>query len=73
MNLAFLGLGNMGLPMARNLHRAGHALTVWNRTASKAEELLAAGVTVAVTIADAVGDRKHASLVEMRIQMACVG
>src|SRR3974390_129992 len=56
MNLAFLGLGNMGLPMARNLHRAGHALTVWNRTASKAEELLAAGVTVAVTIADAVGD-----------------
>ena len=56
MNLAFLGLGNMGLPMARNLHRAGHALTVWNRTASKAEELLTAGVTVAVTIADAVGD-----------------
>ena len=54
MNLAFLGLGNMGLPMARNLHRAGHALTVWNRTASKAEELLAAGVTEAITIADAV-------------------
>jgi len=54
MNLAFLGLGNMGLPMARNLHRAGHSLTVWNRTASKAEELLAAGATVAVTIADAV-------------------
>src|SRR3974390_608766 len=54
MTLACLGLGNMGLPMARNLHRAGHSLTVWNRTASKAEELLAAGATVAVTIADAV-------------------
>ena len=56
MNLAFLGLGNMGLPMARNLHRAGHSVTVWNRTASKAQELLTEGVTEAVTIADAVGD-----------------
>jgi 3-hydroxyisobutyrate dehydrogenase-like beta-hydroxyacid dehydrogenase len=54
MNLAFLGLGNMGLHMARNLHRAGHAVTVWNRTASKADELRAEGVTVAATVADAV-------------------
>ncbi len=29
----------MGAPMARNLHRAGHALTLWNRTAAKAEAL----------------------------------
>ena len=54
MNLAFLGLGNMGLPMARNLHNAGHRVTVWNRTLSKADELRADGVSVADTIAEAV-------------------
>jgi 3-hydroxyisobutyrate dehydrogenase-like beta-hydroxyacid dehydrogenase len=35
--IAFLGLGRMGLPMAANLARAGHVLTVWNRTPEKAE------------------------------------
>ncbi|HVP49586.1 MAG TPA: NAD(P)-dependent oxidoreductase, partial [Candidatus Bathyarchaeia archaeon] len=54
MNIAFLGLGNMGLPMARNLHRGGHTVTVWNRTLSKADGLRAEGVTVAVNLADAV-------------------
>ncbi|HZD31240.1 MAG TPA: NAD(P)-dependent oxidoreductase, partial [Candidatus Angelobacter sp.] len=39
---------------ARNLNRASHPLTVWNRTASKADELRAEGVTVAATIPDAV-------------------
>ncbi|NQY95690.1 MAG: NAD(P)-dependent oxidoreductase [Henriciella sp.] len=34
---AFLGLGVMGYPMAGHLEAAGHALTVWNRTAAKAE------------------------------------
>ncbi|HET7687018.1 MAG TPA: NAD(P)-dependent oxidoreductase [Candidatus Macondimonas sp.] len=43
MNLAtgFIGLGAMGLPMARNLHRAGYLHAVWNRTASKALDLAA--------------------------------
>ncbi len=41
MNLGFLGLGQMGRAMARNLLRAGHSVTVWNRTRSKAEELAA--------------------------------
>ena len=54
MNLAFLGLGNMGLHMARNLHRAGHNITVWNRTLSKADELRSEGANVATTVADAV-------------------
>lgn len=36
MNLSFLGLGAIGLPMARHLARAPFSLTVWNRTASKA-------------------------------------
>jgi 3-hydroxyisobutyrate dehydrogenase-like beta-hydroxyacid dehydrogenase len=35
--LAFLGLGIMGTPMAANLARAGFELTVWNRTAERAE------------------------------------
>lgn len=37
-NVAFLGLGRMGLPMAVNLTKAGHDVTVWNRTASKADD-----------------------------------
>ncbi len=36
--LAFLGLGVMGAPMAGHLQQAGHAVTVYNRTASKAED-----------------------------------
>ena len=32
MNIAFLGLGTMGLPMAANLLRAEHRLTVFNRS-----------------------------------------
>jgi 3-hydroxyisobutyrate dehydrogenase len=37
-NVAFLGLGVMGSPMAGHLARAGHAVTVYNRTASKAAQ-----------------------------------
>jgi len=32
MEVGFAGLGRMGTPMARNLARAGFAVTVWNRT-----------------------------------------
>jgi len=39
--LGFLGLGIMGLPMARNLMKAGHAVTLWSNTFSKAQELAA--------------------------------
>ena len=41
MKAGFIGLGAMGLPMARNLHRAGLLLGAWNRTASKAAALAA--------------------------------
>lgn len=37
-NAAFLGLGVMGFPMAGHLKAAGHDVTVWNRTASKAQD-----------------------------------
>ena len=43
MKLGFIGLGNMGAPIAANLIKAGHELTVWNRTASKAESLVKQG------------------------------
>lgn len=41
--VGFLGLGIMGRGMASNLLRAGFDLTVWNRTAARADELVAAG------------------------------
>lgn len=41
--IAFIGLGNMGTPMSINLVKAGHEVTVWNRTKSKADEVLAEG------------------------------
>ncbi len=44
--IAFLGTGSMGLPMARRLSEAGHALQVWNRTPGKAVALAALGAAV---------------------------
>jgi 3-hydroxyisobutyrate dehydrogenase-like beta-hydroxyacid dehydrogenase len=54
MKIAFLGLGNMGAPMARRLLAAGHDVTVWNRTRERAEALAALGATVASSPAEAV-------------------
>jgi 3-hydroxyisobutyrate dehydrogenase-like beta-hydroxyacid dehydrogenase len=48
--ITFIGLGPMGQAMVRALVKAGHEVTVWNRTPSKAEGL---GATVAPTVADA--------------------
>ena len=53
MRIGFIGLGNMGLPIARNLLKAGHELTVYNRTRSKAEVLASAGGQVANSFAEA--------------------
>jgi 3-hydroxyisobutyrate dehydrogenase-like beta-hydroxyacid dehydrogenase len=46
MDVGFIGLGNMGSSMARNLLKAGHRLTVYNRTRAKAETLAAEGARV---------------------------
>jgi 3-hydroxyisobutyrate dehydrogenase-like beta-hydroxyacid dehydrogenase len=54
MKIAFLGLGNMGAHMARNLLQAKHEVAVWNRTTSKAEPLRAHNALVAASIAEAV-------------------
>ena len=45
--VGLIGLGLMGLPMGRNLLKAGFALTVWNRTRSKAEQLEKEGAQTA--------------------------
>lgn len=58
MDVAFLGLGIMGSRMAANLVKKGHAVTVWNRTAAKAEALRKQGVPVAVRPGDAVAGKK---------------
>ena len=52
--VAFLGLGRMGVPMAAHVARAGHELTVWNRTPGRAGSLLELGAAEAKTVADAV-------------------
>ena len=53
MDVGFIGLGNMGGAIARNLLTAGHRLTVHNRTRDKAEALAAEGARVAARPADA--------------------
>ena len=45
----------MGLPMAELLVKAGHDVTVWNRTAAKAEPLARAGAKIAKSLADLAG------------------
>lgn len=52
--VSVLGTGIMGAAMARNLARAGHEVTVWNRSRDKAAPLAADGLRVADTPADAV-------------------
>lgn len=64
--LAFIGLGVMGGPMAGHLARAGHRLTVYNRTASRVEAWVTAhGGTAKPTPREAAADAE--------IVFACVG
>jgi len=49
MRIGFLGLGTMGEPIANNLRKAGHDLTVWNRTPSKADHIVSKGGKLART------------------------
>ncbi|HLW00754.1 MAG TPA: NAD(P)-dependent oxidoreductase [Ktedonobacterales bacterium] len=52
--IGFIGLGHLGLPIAANLLKAGYALRVYNRTAGKAEPLVAQGAQLAARPAEAV-------------------
>jgi 3-hydroxyisobutyrate dehydrogenase-like beta-hydroxyacid dehydrogenase len=53
MNVGFIGLGNMGRGMAANLVKAGHDVTVYNRTPGKDEELVHVGARSASKVAEA--------------------
>lgn len=53
MDIGFIGLGLMGSEIATNLIKAGHDVTVWNRSADKAAPLIAAGARLAATPAEA--------------------
>jgi 3-hydroxyisobutyrate dehydrogenase-like beta-hydroxyacid dehydrogenase len=60
MRIAFIGAGGMGAPMARNLLRAGHAVSVYNRTPAKAAALSADGGQLASSPSEAA---RHAQVV----------
>ncbi|GAB2282366.1 Putative oxidoreductase glyr1 [Dionaea muscipula] len=59
VEVGFLGLGIMGKAMAMNLLRDGIKLTVWNRTPSKCDELIAHGASLGVTPAAVVKKCKY--------------
>ena len=56
MRVGFIGLGVMGQGMARNLVKAGHTVSVWNRTKERAEALAGDGALVADSVAAACAD-----------------
>ena len=53
MKIAFIGLGNMGIGIAQCILKSGHDLIVWNRTATKADRLVALGARAATTAREA--------------------
>ena len=63
MKLAFLGLGVMGFPMAGHLAKAGHEVTVYNRTSTKArawtEQYKGAAKSTSAEAAAGCRDRLH--------------
>ena len=52
MRMGFVGVGNMGAPMARNLLKAGHELCVYDINAAAAEALAGAGARAAASVAE---------------------
>ncbi len=55
MKVGFIGLGHMGTGMAANLLKAGHEVTVYNRTRARAEPLVALGAKIASAPSEACG------------------
>jgi 3-hydroxyisobutyrate dehydrogenase-like beta-hydroxyacid dehydrogenase len=53
-NISVIGLGDMGSALAHTLLNQGYAVTVWNRSAQKAEPLVSAGAALAASASDAV-------------------
>src|SRR5579885_1203143 len=56
MKIAFIGAGNMGLPMAQNLLKVGHEVHAYNRTRAHLEPLAQHGAVIADSAAEAARD-----------------
>ncbi|MFC0402697.1 NAD(P)-dependent oxidoreductase [Paraburkholderia rhizosphaerae] len=53
MDIGFIGIGEMGAPMVRNMLKAGHKVRVWNRSPERAQSLVDAGAQVVGSVAEA--------------------
>ena len=62
--VGFIGIGMIGMPMAKNILRGGYDITVHDRMPQKVDEMSAAGARTAGSIAEAVaaGDPARAAL-----------
>jgi 3-hydroxyisobutyrate dehydrogenase len=69
--LAFLGLGVMGAPMAGHLARAGHRVTVYNRTVARADEWVARHSAQGLDVASAASPGEAAQ--DQDVVLTCVG
>ena len=74
-NVAFLGTGLLGSAMVERMLAQGDSVTVWNRTASKAQPLQQAGAAVALTAGEAVAaaDHVHLALTDDAVVDAILG
>ena len=61
VKVSFAGLGRMGAPMAARIAEHGFPLTVWNRTAGRAEPLAGQGARVAATLRELAARRRSHS------------
>ena len=68
-NVSFLGLGVMGAPIARHLARAGHRLTIYNRSPERRERWLAANPELSVRIAETPAEAAEGA----DVVLTCVG
>jgi len=73
MQVAMIGLGRMGMNMARRLLKKGHEVVAYNRTAKKAEELAGEGATAAYELDDLPGLLKSPRAVWMMLPAGSAG
>ena len=73
MKIGFIGLGRMGGHVAENLMKAGHSVTVWNRSKAPVDALVARGATAAATPQDAMNGDAVFSMLANDLVMQEVG
>jgi 6-phosphogluconate dehydrogenase len=72
MQIGMIGLGRMGMNMARRLLKAGHEVVVYNRTASKVQEIAAEGAVGTTTVPDFVSKLKSPRVVWLMLPAGAV-